>query len=463
MERIYRMALELETPAKRYKPSPHSAAAMSESFYALDHQYVLDCLPARERIVVARAQGIKIEDTNGRVYTDLFSGISTNNLGHCHPEVVEAVASQAKKFMHVSAYYYHELEATLAQQLASIAPVGLSKTFFCNSGTEAVDGSVKISKLYASSRGKSGATVVALKGSFHGRLSLTLSLTGQRKFKANLGNYANYPGVVHTSSPYYYRYGEGVSEKEFGKRCADEIRDVMESYAAGDVAAVVVEPILGEGGIIVPPDTFLPRVATICREEGVPLVVDEVQTGFGRTGKIFACQHWSVDPDVMALAKALGGGLPLGAIMVSEGISKAIQPGDHFNTFFANPVCCAAALATISVLQRENLAERASKVGTEVLRRLGEAQEKISSVGDVRGRGLMIGIELVEDRGTKKPAPELAQEVKKEMMRKGYIVGVGGIFKNVVRLQPPLIISEEEAEKATSELINSMKQISLHQ
>ena len=405
---------------------------------------------------------MKIEDVDGRVYTDLFSGISTNNLGHCHPEVVEAISGQAKKFMHVSAYYYHELEVTLAQRLASIAPGGLSKTFFCNSGTEAVDGSVKVSKLFASSRGKSGATVVALKGSFHGRLSLTLSLTGQRKFKANLGNYANYPGVVHTMAPYYYRYGGEVSETEFGKRCADEIRDVIENYAAGDVAAVVVEPILGEGGIIVPPDTFLPRVAAICREEGIPLVVDEVQTGFGRTGKVFACQHWSVDPDVMALAKALGGGLPLGAIMVSESISKAIQPGDHFNTFFANPVCCAASLAAISVMQRENLAERASKIGTGVLKRLGEAQEMIPSVGDVRGRGLMIGIELVKDPSTKKPAPDLAQEVKKEMLRKGYVVGVGGIFKNVVRLQPPLIISEDEAEKATSDLIASMKQASPH-
>jgi 4-aminobutyrate aminotransferase len=435
---------------------------MSESYYSLDHRYILDCLPPRENIVVVRARGVKVQDADGRIYTDLFSGISTNNLGHCHPEVVAAIANQAKRFMHVSAYYYHELEAVLAQRLSAISPGELSKTFFCNSGTEAVDGSVKFCKLYAASRGKSGATVIALKGSFHGRLSLTLSLTGQRKFKANLGNYANYPGIVHTSSPYYYRYGEGLSEEEFGRRCADEIRDVIENYVAGEVAAVVVEPILGEGGIIVPPDTFLPRVAKICRDEGVPLVVDEVQTGFGRTGKTFACQHWSVEPDVMALAKALGGGLPLGAIMVSEQISKAIHPGDHFNTFFANPVCCAAALAAISVLQREKLADRASKIGTKMLKRLSEAQEKVPGVGDVRGKGLMIGIELVKNRSTKEPSPELAQEVKKDMLRKGYIVGVGGIFKNVVRLQPPLIIPRGEVEKATSELVDSLEKTSGH-
>jgi 4-aminobutyrate aminotransferase len=433
---------------------------MKGSSYSLDHRYILDCLPPRENIVVVRARGVKIEDANGRVYTDLFSGISTNNLGHCHPEVVRAIASQSKKFMHVSAYYYHELEAVLAQRLSAIAPGELSKTFFCNSGTEAIDGSVKFCKLYAGSRGKSGATVIALKGSFHGRLSLTLSLTGQRKFKANLGNYANYPGIIHTASPYYYRYGDGLSEEEFGRRCADEIGDAIENYAAGEVAAVVVEPILGEGGIIVPPDTFLPGVAAICKGKGVPLVVDEVQTGFGRTGRNFACQHWSVAPDVMALAKALGGGLPLGAIMVSDRISRAIQPGDHFNTFFGNPVCCAAALAVISVLRREKLAERASRIGTAVLEQLNEEQERIPGVGDVRGKGLMIGIELVKDRGTKEPHPQLAQEVKKEMMRKGYIIGVGGIFKNVVRLQPPLIISKDEAEKATSELVDSLKETS---
>jgi 4-aminobutyrate aminotransferase len=433
---------------------------MGESYYALDHRYILDCLPPRENIVVVRARGVKIQDADGRVYTDLFSGISTNNLGHCHPEVVAAIANQAKKFMHVSAYYYHELEATLAQKLSAIAPGGLSRTFFCNSGTEAVDGSVKFCKLYAAYNKKSGSSVIALKGSFHGRLSLTLSLTGQRKFKANLGNYANYPGVIHTSSPYYYRYGQGLSEEEFGRRCADEIGDVIQNYAGGEVAAVVAEPILGEGGIIVPPDTFLPRVAAICRNEGVPLVVDEVQTGFGRTGKTFACQHWSVEPDVMALAKALGGGLPLGAIMVSEEISKAIQPGDHFNTFFGNPVCCAAALAVISVLQREKLADRASRIGTRMLKWLSEAQEKVPSVGDVRGKGLMIGVELVKNPSTKEPAPELAQEVKKQMLRKGYIVGVGGIFKNVVRLQPPLIIPRDEAEKATSELVGSLEKTS---
>ncbi|HYB07640.1 MAG TPA: aspartate aminotransferase family protein [Nitrososphaerales archaeon] len=450
----------MQAGIKWYKPSLPEAAAVSESFYSLDHRYVLDCLPPRENIVVVRARGMKIEDASGKVYTDLFSGISTNNLGHCHPEVVKAIATQAKRFMHVSAYYYHELEADLAQRLSAIAPRGLLKTFFCNSGTEAVDGSVKFCKLYASSRGKSGATVIALKGSFHGRLSLTLSLTGQRKFKANLGNYANYPGIVHTLSPYYYRYGQGLSEDEFGRRCADEIKDVIENYAAGDVAAVVVEPIMGEGGIIVPPDTFLPRVATICRDEEVPLVVDEVQTGFGRTGKNFACQHWSVEPDVMALAKALGGGLPLGAIMLSEKISKAIHPGDHFNTFFGNPVCCAAALAVISVMQRERLADRASRIGTTMLKRLGEAQEEVTGVGEVRGRGLMIGIELVKNRSTKVPAPELAQDVKKEMLRRGYIVGVGGIFKNVIRLQPPLIIPREEAERATSELVDSLKKAS---
>jgi 4-aminobutyrate aminotransferase-like enzyme len=189
-------------------------------------------------------------------------------------------------------------------------------------------------------------------------------------------------------------------------------------------------------------------------------VVDEVQTGFGRTGKTFACQHWSIQPDVMAMAKALGGGLPLGAIMLSDEISKEVRPGDHFNTFFANPVCCAASLAAISVLQREKLADRAAEIGAVMLKQLHEVQERISSVGEVRGKGLMIGIELVKNQSTKEPAPELAQDVKKEMLRRGYIMGVGGIFKNVLRLQPPLIIPKTTAQKATSELIDSLRKAS---
>ncbi|GBC69618.1 5-aminovalerate aminotransferase DavT [archaeon HR01] len=430
----------------------------SEEAAALRDKYLIRGIVPRDPLVIDRASGLHIYDLEGNRYTDLFSGISTNNLGHCHPDVVRAVAEQAGRFMHVSGYYTHPREVELAKSLVDLLPRSLCKVFFCNSGTEAVDGAVKLAKKTAVVEGRQGSTVIALKGSFHGRLSLTLTLTGQRKYKARLGNYANYPGVVHAPCPYHYRYGGGLSEDEFGLRCADEVAEIIDHYASGDVAAVLVEPILGEGGIIVPPDTYLPRLEKICSERGVPLVVDEVQTGFGRTGKIFASEHWGLKPDLMAMAKALGAGLPLGAIAVSERVDRALEPGDHFNTFMGNPVSCAAALAGIRVLTRDRLHENAARQGASMIKHLREAMDEIPFMGDVRGRGLMVGVELVWDERTKKPAPELADRAKAEMRRRGYLIGVGGIYKNVLRIQPPLIITEEVAQEAVENLVESIKE-----
>jgi 4-aminobutyrate aminotransferase len=420
--------------------------------------YLIRGIVPREPVVVARAQGVYVEDVEGNRFVDLFSGIGTNNFGHCHPEVVRAVVEQVSRHMHVSGYYTHLPEVELAEKLISIVPKSLRKVFFCNSGTEAVDGAVKFAKKLAVMEGRQGNAVIALEGSFHGRLSLTLTLTGQRKYKAKLGNYANYPGIIHAPCPYYYRYGGSYSEKEFGERCADRVADIIDHYSAGDVAAVIAEPILGEGGIIVPPPTYLPRLEKICRERGVPLIVDEVQTGFGRTGRIFASEHWGIQPEIMSMAKALGAGLPLGAIAVSERVDNALEPGDHFNTFMGNPVSCAAGLAGINVLVRDRLYENAARQGEAFMRVLREAMEEIPVIGDVRGLGLMIGVELVQDQRTRKPAPEIADKVKAIMRGRGFLIGVGGLFKNVLRLQPPLVIDSETTARAGEALIASVKQ-----
>jgi len=223
------------------------------------------------------------------------------------------------------------------------------------------------------------------------------------------------------------------------------------------VAAVVVEPVMGEGGIIVPPDSYLPRLSKVCGERGVPLVVDEVQTGFGRTGRIFACEHWGLNPDMMAMAKALGAGLPLGAVAVSSRVDDALERGEHFTTFFANPVVCAASMAGLRVLIRDRLHENAARQGEFMLKSLRELTEIIPQVGDVRGKGLMIGVEVVE-AGGKKPSPELAENIKKNMRRRGYLIGVGGLFKNVLRIQPPLVIDNETAERSVQALAEAFKE-----
>jgi len=430
-----------------------------EDIFLSYNKYITKAMLPKDPIIIKKAYGIKIEDIKGNVYIDLFSGISTNNIGHCNPEVIDAITNQIKKFMHVSALYYHENEIELAKNILEISPKNLYKVFFCNSGNEAVDTSIKFSKIFALKQGRSGSLIISLEGSFHGRFGLTLTLTGQKKYKKNLSNYAIYPGVIYAPCPYYYRYGDGKSEDEFGIECADKIADLIDNFTSGDIAAVIAEPILGEGGIIVPPDTYLPRLAKICKERGVILILDEVQTGFGRTGKIFACEHWNIEPDIMCLAKALGGGLPLGATVISKKIDDIFEPGDHFSTFSGNPVSCAAGLAALKVLLRERLHENAQRVGSIIIKMLKEAQEKIPYIGDVRGKGLMIGVEIVKDANKKEQAPELADKIKVEMRKKGYLIGVGGIFKNVIRIQPPLIITEEEAEKATLDLIEIIKKV----
>jgi len=412
-------------------------------------------LPSREDLVVSRARGTKIWDVNGKRYTDLFSGISVANVGHSHPDVVRAVRKQAGRYMHVSNSYHNDVEPLLAQRLVQLAPGKLAKVFFANSGAEAVEGAVKIAKKRATVRGSSGAVLVAFQGSFHGRLGLSLTLTGQHKYKARLGNFANYPGVFHLPPPYQYRYGDGLSAEDFGRRSAEGVAETMDAYLPGDVSALIIEPIFGEGGIIVPPDNYLPAVQKICKERGVAFVVDEVQTGIGRTGKMFASEHWNLAPDIMTLAKGVGGGLPLAAILATGEVASALEPGDHFSTFGGNPVCCAAGLASLDVVKREHLVQNSAARGRQLMRVLSEIQEEQPLVGEVRGKGLMVGVEMVRDPA-KTPAQKEAALVKEEMLRRGYLIGLGGIHRNVLRLQPPLVITEEEVEASAAALGKSI-------
>ncbi|MEN2975162.1 MAG: aspartate aminotransferase family protein [Candidatus Caldarchaeales archaeon] len=426
----------------------------------LDSTYIINCIPKRDDIIVKRAYGVWIEDYSGKKYLDFFSGIAVNNVGHLHPKVVQAIKEQLERYAHISMLYYSDVVVELAEKLAMLSPPKVKKSFFCNSGAEAVEGAVKFAKKYSVYRCRNGSVTISLWGSFHGRTALALTLTGQKKYKAKLGNFASCPGVVHAIPPYYYRFGEGMSERDFGLWAADHIADLIDHYEGGDVAAVLVEPILGEGGIIVPPDTYLPRLRKITEERGIPLIIDEVQTGIGRTGRYFACEHWNVEPDIMLLAKALGGGLPIGAIMVSDEIAEALDPGDHFSTFGGNPISCAAALAVLKIVEEEKLLDNALSIGEYMLKALKELEEESQNVGEVRGKGLMIGIEFVEDKYSKKPGVKISENIKDGLLKSGFIVGLGGIYKNVLRIQPPLILKREDAERfieTLSDLVRKMK------
>lgn len=425
---------------------------------ASESEYLMRCLPKQEDIVVRDAKGMTITDTSGKKYTDLFGGIAVNNVGHCHPRVVAAIREQAGRYMHLSNHYHNEILPTLARRMAEVSPRGLHQSFFANSGAEAIEGSVKLAKKYAYAGGKSGMGLVSLQGSFHGRLALSLSLTGQSKYKSKLGTYASFPGVFYAPMPYYYRRGAGMSPEEFGLSCADAMGQMIDDFSEGDMCAVLVEPILGESGIIVPPDAYLPRVQQICRAREIPLVIDEVQTGIGRAGAMFASEIWNIRPDIMAFAKGIGGGLPLGGFIATDEVASSFKEGEHNSTFGGNPVCCAAALAVLDVVRDERLVERSKRVGTHAMKRLTELAESNELIGEVRGKGLMIGVELVKDR-RKTPADAAAARVKEHLQRNGFLVGLGGLHNNVLRLEPPLIISEEEIDMGVEALGSALRAV----
>jgi 4-aminobutyrate aminotransferase len=404
----------------------------------------------RVPIVLTEGKGATLKDIDGNEYIDCFAGIAVSNVGHAHKRLIKKATEQMSKLIHTSGRFFNVPQKLLSEKLAKITPGELKYSYLCNSGTEAVENSVKLVKKYAYSRGKTGAALIALECSFHGRLGYSLSLTGQAKYKKGFGTYANAPGVVHAPVPYSYR--SNLPEEEFGVEAALAVEETIDRHTAGDVAAFIMEPILGEGGIIVPPDSYFQTLTSILKEREIPFIIDEVQTGFGRTGQLFACEYWDLKPDLMTLAKGMGGGMPIGAAVATPEIAESVESGDFFSTYGGNPVCSAVALENIAVLFEENLIHNSAKIGKIFFEGLEEFQNKKEVIGDIRGKGLMIGIELVKDSQTKIPAVDEAKLMVSFLKNEGIIIGLGGIYGNVLRLQPPLCINEEEAKQVLSKI-----------
>jgi 4-aminobutyrate aminotransferase/(S)-3-amino-2-methylpropionate transaminase len=407
---------------------------------------------AVEPVVVESASGAEIHGADGRSYLDCFAGIAVVNAGHVHPRVAEAARAQIDRLIHAASYiYYVPGVADLAEMLAQITPGALQKTFFCNSGAEAIEGALRLAKVATGKR-----EVIALQMAFHGRTYGTLSITGNQARKTRGGPYM--PGVAFAPAPYCYRCQLKLEPETCGLACADAVEDVIRYQTSGDVAAFVVEPVLGEGGIIPLPEGYLARVKPILERHGILLLVDEVQTGFGRTGKLFAVEHQAgVEPDILAMAKGIADGFPLGAFIAPEAIADTFQPGEHLSTFGGNPVSCAAAQANIAVLHEERLIERSAELGAWALGELHQLQQRHALIGDVRGQGLMLGIELVKDRASKEPAAAEAARVRALCREAGVLIGVGGQFGNVLRLQPPLVITHEQLRHAIQTLSQALE------
>jgi 4-aminobutyrate aminotransferase len=412
---------------------------------------------ARVPLVIVEGKGAVLKDIEGNEYIDCFAGIATANAGHAPDALVKAGIEQMKKLFHVSGRYHTVPQVKLAKKLAEITPGDLNKTFLCNSGTEAVENAVKLVKKHAFSRGLTGGAMISLECAFHGRLGVSFSLTANASYKKGMGSYSNAPGVKHAPTPYVYR--SKFSEEDCGIETANRLEEVIDRQTTGDVAAFIMEPILGEGGIIVPPDSYFTEIVKILKEHEIPFITDEVQTGFGRTGKLLAIEHWGLTPDVMTFAKGMGGGIPIGACIGSDQIASCVESGDFFSTYGGNPVASAISLANIEYIEEAGLVENSAKVGNVFVDGLSEMQKKRPLIGDVRGRGLMIGIELVKDPISKKPAKDETKKLVETLQRSGVIIGLGGIFKNVLRLQPPLVISEEQAKTVLGKMDDAFSKL----
>lgn len=410
-------------------------------------------------VPVKEANGCTLTDFDGNDYLDLFSGISVVNVGHGNEAVVSAAQEQLEQFVHGCSYVHpNQPVAELAERIADVTPGDLQKSFFCNSGTEAVEGAIKLARKHTGS-----TEVIALEMAFHGRTLGSLALTGNRAYKDGMAPTIN--DVTHAPAPYRYRTPHADdSPEEFAARAAGAIGHAIDTKTSGDVAAIVVEPVMGEGGIIVPPTSYLSRVKEIAHEHDALLIADEVQTGYGRTGTVFACEQFDVTPDILTQAKGIANGLPLGAFTATPEIADSFESGDHLSTFGGNPVACAGALATIDEVVDE-AAENARTQGEWLGEELAALEETFDVVGETRGLGLMYGLELVDPSETgphavaPAPDPELAKQVSKSLRDAGIVLGVGGFYKNVLRLQPPLTITRDELSRGVTELRTAISSV----
>lgn len=383
----------------------------------MDSKYVMHTY-GRQPIALVKGKESTVWDADGKSYIDCVAGIAVNNVGHANPKVAEAICNQAKKLIHTSNLYYLEEQVTLAKMLSEVSPH--QKAFFCNSGAEANEGAIKLARKHT---GKSD--IITMNNSFHGRTITTITATGQEKYQKGFGPLT--PGFKHVPFNDVGAVNESIDNK---------------------TAAVLVEPIQGEGGVIVPSKNYLKDLKKLCDDYNILLIFDEVQTGFGRTGEMFASQTFDVTPDISTLAKAIAGGFPMGAIMASNDVGKTFQPGDHAATFGGSPLACAAAKASINVILDEKLLEKSKENGACFMKKLKKIKENYNIVEDVRGKGLMIGMELNGDCG----------KMVDDLRENGIIVNCAA--GNVLRFVPPLVINKTQIDSVTSGLEYTLEQYS---
>jgi 4-aminobutyrate aminotransferase len=428
-------------------PGPRARALLER-----DRPVASPSYPRDYPFVMSHGRGTEVWDVDGNRFLDFMSGIAVCSTGHSHPKVVEAVKAAADRFLHISSDYWHENFTALAERLARHAPMDEpAMSFLGNSGTEAVEGAIKLAR-YVTGRPR----YLGFLGSFHGRTMGSLSFTSS-KYTQQKGFAPTMPGVTHV--PYPNTYRPLLAGSDQGKAVLDYIRMLFErNVPPSEVAAILIEPIQGEGGYLVPPDGFLAGLRALCDEHGILLIFDEVQSGVGRTGKMWASQHWGVKPDIMTSAKGLGSGLPIGAILAKKSVMEKWQRGAHGNTYGGNPLSCAAACATLDLVASE-YAANAAKAGEYFMTRLRALQTQYPCIGEVRGRGLMIGMELIEEGAGRAPARKLVDRLVTRGYHNGLLLLSCGV--STLRFMPPLCVTSDQIDEAV-ELLRTSLDEALH-
>jgi 4-aminobutyrate aminotransferase len=407
-----------------------------------DAKYISPSYTRSYPLVAKAGRGCIVEDVDGNEFLDFSSGIAVCSTGHCHPEVVAAIQKQAGELIHMSGTdFYYENMITLAERLAKMAPMsGPVRVYYGNSGTEAIEAAMKMARYHTRRQG-----IIAFYGAFHGRTMGALSMTAS-KVQQRRRFFPVVPGVAHVPYPYVYRRPEGMSESQFIKDCVSFIEDrVFKTIMPPEeCAAIFIEPIQGEGGYVPAPKEYMQELRRICDKHGILLVADEVQSGAGRTGKMWAIEHTGVEPDIITIAKGIASGMPLGVTLARAEIMDWV-PGSHASTFGGNPICIEAALATLNVLERDAM-HNAEVVGSHIMRRTSRWVETHPMVGDVRGHGLMIGVEIVKDKKTRATAHDERDRIVDLAFERGLLfLGAG---ENSIRIAPPLIVTQEQADMA---------------
>ncbi len=440
-----------KTTRSRKRATPDVTGPGSAKWLKVGRQYEAGCMSQQAPVVLDHGRGVRLWDVDGKEYLDWTSGVLVTNVGHSHPKLVEAVRVQAGRLMNVYDFPTPP-RLELARRLVRLLPRHLDRCFLVTTGSETTEAAVRLAKRHTGRN-----EIVSFWGGFHGRTLGAMSMGGKTGGKKGFGTLL--PGILFSPYGYCYRCPFGKTFPECDLFCAGWLDHIKATESTGDIAALIVEPYQGAAGFIVPPEGWLTRVQQWCRDNDVLMILDEVQSAYGRTGTMFALEHENLEPDMVCIGKGIGSGVTTAALVSRKRIFDSLAPGEMSSTHGGNPLCTAGSLAVLDIFEEEKLADNAAEIGRYMMGRFRKMQRGCRYLGDVRGIGLVLGLELVKDKKTREPAPELTMEIIRRAVARGLLIGRVGLYGNVIRVAPPLVISRDEAERSCDIMEKVLKEL----